>query len=97
MAKPLSLGADRRTLADQYVTDFSLYIKDLCPDAGLEISFIRYEEEDAHIRVFPPDSLPEDELERLDTQIAERSIDILLETGLLILAGVYEPQQRGKW
>jgi hypothetical protein len=97
MAKPLPLGTDRRTLADQYVTDFSVYIKDLCPGADLEISFVRYEEEDAHIRVFPPDSLSEEERETLDAQIAERSIDILLETGLLILAGVYEPHQRGKW
>jgi hypothetical protein len=40
MAKPFPLGTDPRTLADQYVTDFSLYIKDLCPDADLEISFI---------------------------------------------------------
>ena len=97
MARAVRQPVDRRSLADQYVTDFSLFIKKRCPEAHLEISFTRYEEEDAHIRVFPPETLSEKECERLGHEIAERSIDILLETGLLILAGVYEPQQRGKW
>ncbi|MBI2875443.1 MAG: hypothetical protein HYY20_01020 [Candidatus Tectomicrobia bacterium] len=63
----------------------------------MEISSIRYECEDAHIRVFPPPSLTDQEREALDFQLAQKSIDILLETGLLILAGLYEPCQRGKW
>lgn len=88
---------DLRVLAERYVTELSLYVKELCPEAEMEISFIRYECEDAHIRVFPPSSLSEKEIVELDDQLAQKSIDILLEAGLLILVGIYEPHQRDTW
>ena len=94
MAKRVRHEVDRRALVDQHVTALSLFIKDRCPDAELEITFTRYEEEDAHIWVFPPDTLPEAEREQLGHEIADKSIDILLEDGILVLAGVFEPDQR---
>ena len=94
MARPIPVGTNHRALVDRQVTALSLFIKERCPQAELEISLTRYEEEEAHILVFPPDTLAEADREKLDAELAERSLDILLETGLLILAGVYERDQR---
>ncbi|MBI3596201.1 MAG: hypothetical protein HY203_03490 [Nitrospirae bacterium] len=84
----------RRSLLDRYVTDISLFIKKQCPEAVIEVSLARYEGEDAHILVFPPDSLSDKAREKLADACADKSVSILLETGLLILIGVYEPAQR---
>jgi hypothetical protein len=81
---------DYRQRLDAAVTAFSLFIRDLCPEAQLDISFIRYEDEDAHIRVTLPATLSAQEQEDLANRMAEKSLDILLTEGLLILAGVEE-------
>jgi hypothetical protein len=47
--------------------------------------------EDAHIWVTLPTNLTVDEREELANRIAERSLDILLTEGFLILAGIEEP------
>ena len=73
------------------VTAFSFFIRDLCPEARLEISFTRYEDEDAHIWVSLPSSMSEQEREQVANHMAERSLDILLAEGFLILAGVEKP------
>lgn len=91
MAQTTQRLADYRERLDATVTTFSLFIRDLCPEARLEISFTRHEDEDAHIWVSLPPSLSEEERENLANQIAERSIDLLLNTGFLILAGIEEP------
>jgi hypothetical protein len=57
----------------------------------MEISFVRYEDEDAHIRVTLPPTLLAEEQEALANRIAEKSLDILLTDGVLILTGVEEP------
>lgn len=72
------------------VTALSRFIRDLCPQAQLEISFTCYEDEDAHIRVSLPAPLSADEQEHFANCIAEKSVDILLTEGLLILAGIEE-------
>lgn len=46
--------SDYRDRLDAAVTAFSLFICDLCPEARMEISFTRYEDEDAHIWVSLP-------------------------------------------
>lgn len=94
MAKAARRSLDRRALVDQVLTDFSLFIKKRCPEAELEISLTRFEDEDGHILVFPPDDIAEADRDRLDAQLAKRSVHLLLKTGVLILAGVYEPSQR---
>ena len=50
-----------------------------------------YEGEDGHVRVFVPFDLAENEVEQLDSKLADKSVDILLTTGLSILVGVFEP------
>jgi hypothetical protein len=94
MAKSLQSIKDRRSLLDQYLTEISLFIKKLCPKALVEISLAGYEDEDAHVLVFPPDAFSEKGRERLANACSDKSMSILLETGLMILIGVYEPAQR---
>jgi hypothetical protein len=82
---------DYRNRLDATVTAFSLFIRDLRPEARLKISFARYEEEDAHIWVSFPAPLSAEEQEHLANLMAEKSLDILLTEGFLILAGIEEP------
>jgi hypothetical protein len=91
VARTIQTVTDYRNRLDAAVTAFSLFIRDLCPEAHLEISFVRYEDEDAHIWVTLPTNLTVDEREELANRIAERSLDILLTEGFLILAGIEEP------
>jgi hypothetical protein len=82
---------DYRNRLDAAVTAFSLFIRDLCPEARLEISFVRYEDEDAHAWVSLPPNFTEEEHEEIANRLAEKSLDILLAEGFLILAGIEEP------
>lgn len=91
MAETTQRIVDYRERLDAAVTAFSLFIRDLRPEVRLEISFSRHEDEDAHIWVSLPPSLSEDEREKLANRIAEKSIDLLLDTGFLILAGIEDP------
>ena len=75
---------------DAAVTVLSLFIRELCPEAQLDIAFTRYEEEDAHIWVSLPPTLTAEEREELANRMAEKSIDLLLAEGLLIMVGVEE-------
>jgi len=92
MAQTPQIQTDYRGRLDAAVTALSLFIRDLCPEAGLEISFVRYEDEDAHIWISLPATLTEEEREEIANRVAEKSLDILLAEGFLILAGVEEPQ-----
>jgi hypothetical protein len=91
VAGTIQTVTDYRNRLDSAVTAFSLFIRDLCPEAHLEISFVHYEDEDAHIWVTLPVSLMEEEREELANRIAEKSLDILLSDGFLIVAGIEEP------
>jgi hypothetical protein len=91
MVDIIQTSRDYRAKLDKAVTAFSLFIHDLCPDARLEISFVRYEDEDAHIWVTLPPALSEEKRESFANHIAEKSLDILLAEDLLILAGLEEP------
>ena len=92
MAKTTGISTDYRGRLDAAVTAFSLFICDLYPYARLEISFVRYEDEDAHIWVSLPPTLTEEEQEELANRVAEKSLDILLAEGFLILAGIEESE-----
>jgi hypothetical protein len=91
MAGTIQTVTDYRTRLDATVTAFSIFIHNLCPEACLEIAFVRYEDEDAHIWVTPPVTLTEEEREELANRLAEKSLDILLTEGLLIMVGIEEP------
>lgn len=81
-------NSDYRDRLDAAVTAFSLFIRDLCPEARLEISLTRYEDEDAHIWVSVPAIFTPEASEDLANRLAEKSLDILLAEGFLILAGL---------
>lgn len=91
MARTIQESTEYRRRLDNAVTAFSLFIRELCPEAELDIAFTRYEDEDAHIRVFLPPTFMPDEREKLANCMAEKSIDVLLEDGLLIIVGVEDP------
>jgi hypothetical protein len=76
---------------DSILTEFSLYVKELCPEASIEITKTTYEDEDANIVVRPPVQWTVEACDVLEERLAERSIDILLQTGYHILIGVFEP------
>lgn len=80
--------SDYRDRLDTAVTAFSLFICDLCPEARMEISFTRYEDEDAHIWVSLPANFTPEAREDLANHLAEKSLDFLLAEGFLILAGL---------
>ena len=70
---------------------FSLFIREICSETQLEISFVRYEDEDAHIWITLPSTLAPEVREELANRVAEKSVDLLLNEGFLILAGIEEP------
>lgn len=83
-------STDRRSLLDSKLTELGLYAKELCPDARVEMSTIRYEDEDGHVTLFPPPSLAEEEVERVELALAARAGEIFDETGLFILCAAFD-------
>lgn len=75
-------------LLDAKISELTNLIKELSPQARLEISFERYEDEDAHIRVYPPAALDSEAITRIELKLGERCNDVLLETGLFIIGAV---------
>jgi hypothetical protein len=94
MSEHLPILTDRTSLLDKYITELILLAKGSCPDAVVEVLFTQYEDEDAHILVYLPEDTSETDMDRLGDALTERSVEILLDTGLLILVGVYEASQR---
>ena len=82
---------ERNRSLDSLLTEFSLYVKELCPEASIEITKTIYEDEDANIVVRPPVQWTVEATRCPGRRPAERSIDILLQTGYHILIGVFEP------
>jgi len=80
---------DRRTLLDRKLTELLLYAKELCPEARVEASTIQYEDEDGHVKVFPPPTLSEEDVDRVEMALATRAGEIFDTTGLFILCAVF--------
>jgi len=80
---------DRRTLLDRKLTELLLYAKELCPEARVEVSTIQYEDEDGHVKVFPPPTLSEEDVDRVEMALATRAGEIFDTTGLFILCAVF--------
>ncbi len=89
MAKSMSSGK-RRILVDKYLTELSLLAKGLCPEAKIEATTETFEDEDGHIRIYPPAGTSEKEVEAVESKIASRCIEILVEEGVSICAAVYD-------
>ena len=90
MAEPLSY-TERRLMIDKCLTEVSLFAKELCPAAEVEATLTRYEDEDGHVRIYPPAGLTDSQLEELEGQVAARCVDLLIETGIFLCAAVYVP------
>ena len=84
----------KRPDLERLITDFCLFIKDLCPEASISVTKDVFEDEDANIDVYPPSSWTDEQSYALHDHLAEKSVEILRKTGYLILAGVFEPSPR---
>jgi hypothetical protein len=96
MPERTQTAKDRMGRVDHYISELSRLAKDQYPQAAIEVLSTLYEDEDAHLVVFLPEGACESDRERLCETLTERSTEILLDTGLLILAGVYETSQQHK-
>lgn len=85
--------AARRTIVGKYLTEVSLLAKELCPAAKVEATTECYEDEDGHVRLYPPAGLSQRQIAALEGKIAERCVDILVKTGVFLCAAVYEPDK----
>lgn len=77
------------TLLDLKLRELALLIKDLHSEARVEISFERYEDENAHLRIHLPPEISEAEVQQVELAIGQRCTEILLETGLFVVGAVY--------
>jgi len=89
MAKSISAGK-RRMLVDKYLTELSLLAKEICPEAKIEATTETFEDEDGHIRVYPPAGISAEEIEEVEGKIASRCVDILVQDAVSICAAVYD-------
>jgi len=89
MAKSTS-SSERRILVDKYLTELSLLAKQICPDARIEATTEGFEDEDGHVRVYPPPGMREKKIEEIEGKIATRCVDILVEQGVFICSAVYD-------
>lgn len=84
---------ERRTIVGKYLADVRLFAQALCPEAQVEVTTESYEDEDGHVRIYPPPGVERSQLEEIEGKIAERCVDILIETGVFLCAAVYEPDE----
>lgn len=84
------MNAELRKQVDVMMT----YIRDLAPEVVVQFTGIIYEDEDANLQVYPPLSWDEDRCLDLQHRIAQHSVDVLLETGYLILVNVRTQEQQ---
>ena len=89
MAKSTS-SSERRILVDKYLTELSLLAKQLCPSARVEATTEGFEDEDGHVRIYPPAGMREKEIEEIEGKVADRCVDILVEKGIFICSAVYD-------
>jgi hypothetical protein len=81
-----------RELLDQKLTELALLALKLCPEARVEVTTRRYEDEDGRLKVFPLPGMSEAEEEKLEEALAERCVNILEHTELFILCAVFDAQ-----
>jgi hypothetical protein len=80
---------DRRALLDRKLTELLLYAEELCPEGRVEVSTLQYEDEDGHVTIFPPPTLSEKEVDRVEMALATRAGEIFDTTGLFILCALF--------
>jgi hypothetical protein len=75
---------------ENYLTELSLLATRLCPDARIEATTEVFEDEDGHVRVYPPVGLREEEIANIEGKLADRRVDILVEKRVSICSAVYD-------
>jgi len=83
-------STERKKLLDNCLTDLSLLAKRLCPDARIEATTESFEDEDGHVRIYPPAGMSEEEIAVIEGKVADRCVDILIEKGVFICCAVYD-------
>ena len=76
------------------IDELTEFIQDLVPEARVEYEDVIFTDEDANLSVFPPLSWDDARCWELQQKITERAVELHLETGYLILTGVYTPEQQ---
>lgn len=89
MVKSMS-SSQRKSLVDNYLTELSLEAKRLCPEARIEATTETFEDEDGHVRVYPPAGMREEDIADIEGKLANRCVDILIEQGVFICSAVYD-------
>jgi len=89
MVKSMS-SSERKGLVDNYLTELSLLAKRLCPDARIEATTEAFEDEDGHVRIYPPAGMREEDIADIEGKLADRCVDILVEKGIFICSAVYD-------
>jgi hypothetical protein len=80
--------ANQRQFLESTLSQLATLITELVPQAQAEITFEQYEDEDAHVYIYPPHAMTAEDVERLELTVGERCNEILLETGLFIVSAV---------
>lgn len=75
---------------DNTLRELTGLVTELAPDAQIEVSFERYEDEDAHVRIYPRRGMSQDEAKHVELAVGQRCTEILLQTGLFIVGSVYD-------
>ncbi len=89
MVKSMS-SSERKSLIDNYLTDLSLLAKRLCPESRIEATTETFEDEDGHVRIYPPAGMREEENAEIEGNVADRCVDILVARGVFICSAVYD-------
>jgi len=80
----------QRDILDRKLTEITLLAKRLCPEAKVEANTVRYEDEDARLKILPPSGLSEAEEEALEEALVEKCIEVFDETGLFIVCAAFD-------
>jgi hypothetical protein len=67
-----------------------LLAKQLCPEGRIEATTEAFEDEDGHVRIYPPAEMTDEELAEIEGKLAGRCVDILVEDGVFICSAVYD-------
>lgn len=89
----LRTDSERRMLVDQALTAISPFAKEIYPAANVEATKESYE--DGHVRISPSAGLSERQIGELQKKIADRSGDMLAETGVFLRSAVHDPDTGG--
>ena len=81
---------NKNELLEVKLSELTDLVKDLSPQARVEIAFEHYEDEDASIDVYLPAPLRVEEVIRLEQALGARCNEILVETGLFIVGAVQD-------